>query len=61
MVGFIDEAVEIAREIKSKTAKLKDFREYLENDEGIKNKCEDLKTRVNAMAAEYPMPGHDQI
>lgn len=61
VVGFIDEAVEIAREIKSKTAKLKDFREYLEGDEEIKKKCEDLKTRVNAMAADYPMPGHDQI
>jgi glycine hydroxymethyltransferase len=61
VVAFIDEAVEIAREIKSKTSKLKDFREYLENDEGIKKKCEDLKIRVNAMAAEYPMPGHDDI
>lgn len=61
VVGFIDEAVEIAREIKAKTKKLKDFKEFLDTDESIMKKCDDLKSRVNAMAVQYPMPGHDDI
>jgi len=61
VVEFIDEAVELTRHIKSKTSKLKDFKEFLENDEETKAKCEELKSRVNNMASQYPMPGHDDI
>merc|ERR1712029_302716 len=43
VVQFIDEAVDIAREAQGKTKKLKDYKEFLERDEDINNKCQDLK------------------
>jgi len=61
VVEFLDEAVELTRHIKSKTSKLKHFKEFLENDEETKSKCAELKSRVNKMASDYPMPGHDDI
>ncbi|XP_023330636.1 serine hydroxymethyltransferase, mitochondrial [Eurytemora carolleeae] len=59
VVLLIDEAVEIAREIKNKTKKLKDYNEYLLNDGETLKKCADLKSRVNEFASKFPMPGHD--
>jgi len=58
VVHFIDEAVEIAREAQGKTKKLKDFKEFLESDEDINKKCQDLKKRVSTFARNFPMPGH---
>ena len=54
-----DEAVEIAREAQGKTKKLKDYKEFLEADEDINKKCEDLKTRVSDFARN-PMSGHSE-
>lgn len=59
VVDMIDEAVNIALEVQGKTKKLKEFQAFLVNDEETVRKCEDLKKRVNALAAEYPMPGHE--
>jgi len=59
VVQLIDEAVEIALEVKSKTKKLKDFNEYLTSDEATVKKCADLKSRVNEYASKFPIPGHD--
>jgi len=59
VVLLIDEAVEIAREIKGKTKKLKDFNEHLLNDPDALKKCADLKARVNEFATKFPIPGHD--
>merc|ERR1740131_199960 len=42
VVDFIDEAVNIAKEVQSKSKKLKDFKEVLESDIG--KKCENLKS-----------------
>lgn len=60
VVNFIDEAVQIAAEAKSKTDKLKDYKEFLEKDEGIKNKMNALKKRVEEFASKFPMPGFDE-
>ena len=59
VVLLIDEAVEIAREVKNKTKKLKDYNEYLLNDGETLKKCAELKSRVNEFASKFPMPGHD--
>lgn len=59
VVDMIDEAVQIALEVKSKTKKLKEFQEYLLADEETRQKCQELKRRVNEFASEFPMPGHD--
>jgi len=58
VVQFLDEAVEIAREAQGKTKKLKDYKEFLETDEDINKKCQDLKKRVSNFASNFPMPGH---
>ena len=59
VVDFIDEAVAIAKEVQNKSKKLKDFKEVLDSDSDINNKCDDLRARVNAFASKYSMPGHD--
>jgi len=59
IVDMIDEAVDIAKSVQKQSKKLKDFREFLENDETIKQRCSDLKNRVNQFASKYPMPGHE--
>ena len=38
--------------------KLKDYKEFLESDEDINKKCQDLKKRVSNFASNFPMPGH---
>ena len=53
------EAVAIAKEVQSKSKKLKDFKEVLESDSDVNNKCDDLRARVNEYASKYSMPGHD--
>jgi len=59
VVEMIDEAVSIAKGVQAKTKKVKEFKEFLAKDEETVGKCEDLRRRVNALAAEYPMPGHE--
>jgi len=59
VVDFIDEAVDIAAEAKSKTKKLADFRAYLmENPAAVAN-IEKLKGEVEQFARLFPMPGFD--
>ena len=59
MVEYFSRAVEITLEAKKKTKKLKDFKEFLENDEDIKQKMAALKKEVNNFAIQFPMPGFD--
>lgn len=56
-VGFIDRAVAIAKEVQAKTKKLKDFTQTVQQDDGIVQKCKELKQEVNEFAKKYPMPG----
>merc|ERR1712212_1046963 len=59
VVDLIDEAVEIARDVKSKTKKLKDFNEFLLTDEQTVKQMAEVKSKVNQLATQFPMPGHD--
>merc|ERR1711962_544644 len=59
VVDLIDEVVEIARDVKSKTKKLKEFNEFLLTDEQTVKQMADVKSKVNQLATQFPMPGHD--
>ena len=59
MVEFFHRAIEIAADAKQKTSKLKDYKEFLESDAGVKEKMAGLKKEVNAFALQFPMPGFD--
>lgn len=56
---FFHRAIDITAEVKQKTSKLKDFKEYLVTDEGAKAKMAALKKEVNAFALQFPMPGFE--
>ena len=56
---MIDEAVVIAKDVKQKTTKLKDFNQYLTTDPATLERCGDLKARVNDFASKFPIPGHE--
>ncbi|ELU01860.1 hypothetical protein CAPTEDRAFT_151243 [Capitella teleta] len=57
VVGFIDEAVQIAQGVKAQTGNLKEFKAFLLADAGTQSKIADLKSRVEAFADGYIMPG----
>ncbi|XP_046441010.1 serine hydroxymethyltransferase, mitochondrial-like [Daphnia pulex] len=59
MVEFFHRAIGIASEAKQKTSKLKDYKEYLENNDEIKAKMAALKSEVNKFALQFPMPGFE--
>lgn len=59
VVDMIDEAVVIAKDVKQKTTKLKDFNQYLTTDPATLERCGDLKARVNDFASKFPIPGHE--
>lgn len=59
IVEFFHRAIEISSEVKQKTSKLKDYKEFLENDEAIKEKMATLKKEVNEFATQFPMPGFE--
>ncbi|XP_040572043.1 serine hydroxymethyltransferase, mitochondrial [Lepeophtheirus salmonis] len=57
VADFLDEAVQIAIDVKSKTKKLKDFKGFLEDDVKTAELLKDLKKRVNDFSSSYSMPG----
>jgi len=59
VIVFLDQAVAIAADVKSKTDKLKDFKEFLEKDEGTIKSMESLKKNVELFASTFPMPGFE--
>lgn len=59
MVEYFHRAIEISAEVKQKTSKLKDYKDFLETDPGVKEKMASLKKEVNAFALQFPMPGFD--
>jgi glycine hydroxymethyltransferase len=60
VVDFLDKAVAIAVEVKSKTDKLKDFKEFLEKDEKTIEQLKNLRQEVEAFSSKFPMPGFDE-
>lgn len=61
VVDMIDDAVKISKTVQSKSKKLKDFREVLNSDSEVLERCDELRGRVTEFATQYPMPGHDDI
>nr|XP_005986325.1 PREDICTED: serine hydroxymethyltransferase, mitochondrial isoform X2 [Latimeria chalumnae] len=57
VVDFIDEGIQIAVDVKMKTAKLQDFKSFLLKDEETKAKMADLRQRVEKFTRAFPMPG----
>lgn len=57
VVNFIDEGIEIGLDVKKKTAKLQDFKNFLLEDEATTRKIADLRARVETFARAFPMPG----
>ncbi|XP_064447125.1 serine hydroxymethyltransferase, mitochondrial isoform X2 [Mirounga angustirostris] len=60
VVNFIDEGVNIGLEVKSKTAKLQDFKSFLLKDPETSHRLADLRQRVEQFARAFPMPGFDE-
>ncbi|TMS19546.1 Serine hydroxymethyltransferase, mitochondrial, partial [Larimichthys crocea] len=60
VVEFMDEGFKIALDVKKKTAKLQDFKNFLLEDPETVARIADLRHRVEAFARPFPMPGfHD--
>uniref|UniRef100_A0A667YCE0 Serine hydroxymethyltransferase n=1 Tax=Myripristis murdjan TaxID=586833 RepID=A0A667YCE0_9TELE len=60
VVEFMDEGFKIALDVKKKTAKLQDFKNFLLQDPETVARIADLRHRVEAFARPFPMPGfHD--
>ncbi|XP_017391662.1 serine hydroxymethyltransferase, mitochondrial isoform X3 [Cebus imitator] len=60
VVDFIDEGVSIGLDVKSKTAKLQDFKSFLLKDSETIQRLADLRQRVEQFARAFPMPGFDE-
>nr|BAG64774.1 unnamed protein product [Homo sapiens] len=60
VVDFIDEGVNIGLEVKSKTAKLQDFKSFLLKDSETSQRLANLRQRVEQFARAFPMPGFDE-
>ncbi|XP_042554800.1 serine hydroxymethyltransferase, mitochondrial [Dipodomys spectabilis] len=60
VVDFIDEGVKIGLEVKSKTAKLQDFKSFLLKDPETSQRLAKLRQQVEQFARAFPMPGFDE-
>lgn len=61
VIDLLDEAVAIAGTVKSKTQKLKDFKEFLIEDKETIQSLDALREKVQTFARKFPMPGYDEI
>ncbi|KAI1899959.1 hypothetical protein AGOR_G00067300 [Albula goreensis] len=59
VVDFMDEGFKIALDVKKKTGKLLDFKNFLLQDPETVARIADLRRRVEAFARPFPMPGFD--
>lgn len=60
VVEFMDEGFKIALDVKKKTAKLQEFKNFLLEDPETVARIAELRKRVEAFARPFPMPGfHD--
>ncbi|XP_070547159.1 serine hydroxymethyltransferase, mitochondrial-like [Ptychodera flava] len=58
---FLNQGIEITREAKQKTgtAKLKEFKEFIMQDDVTQKKISELREEVETFARQYPMPGFE--
>uniref|UniRef100_A0A8C7HVJ6 Serine hydroxymethyltransferase n=3 Tax=Oncorhynchus TaxID=8016 RepID=A0A8C7HVJ6_ONCKI len=59
VVEFMDEGFKIALDVKKKTGKLADFKNFLLEDPETVSRMAELKKRVEAFARPFPMPGFE--
>jgi len=59
VVDLLDEAVDIAKKVQSKSKKLKEFKEVLGSDAQVLESCSALRGKVVEFASTFPMPGHE--
>ncbi|XP_054253069.1 serine hydroxymethyltransferase, mitochondrial [Indicator indicator] len=57
VVAFIDEGINLALDVKSKTSKLQDFKSFLLQDPETQQRLAQLRQRVETFARGFPMPG----
>uniref|UniRef100_A0A8C9Y0H9 glycine hydroxymethyltransferase n=1 Tax=Sander lucioperca TaxID=283035 RepID=A0A8C9Y0H9_SANLU len=57
VVEFIDEGIQIAMDVKKKTANLASFKSFLLEDQETVLRIADLRQRVELFARPFPMPG----
>uniref|UniRef100_A0A1A8SB38 Serine hydroxymethyltransferase n=1 Tax=Nothobranchius rachovii TaxID=451742 RepID=A0A1A8SB38_9TELE len=57
VVDFMDEGFKIALDVKKKTGKLQDFKNFLLQDPETVTRITNLRHRVEAFARPFPMPG----
>ncbi|XP_043939556.1 serine hydroxymethyltransferase, mitochondrial [Protopterus annectens] len=57
VVAFIDEGIQIGLDVKKRTTKLQEFKDFLLNDAETVAKVADLRKRVEKFARAFPMPG----
>ncbi|XP_041095199.1 serine hydroxymethyltransferase, mitochondrial-like [Polyodon spathula] len=57
VVDFMDEGFKIALDVKKKTAKLQDFKNFLLSDSETVSRIAGLRQRVEKFARQFPMPG----
>ncbi|KAG8452517.1 hypothetical protein GDO86_004343 [Hymenochirus boettgeri] len=60
VVEFIDEGIKIGLDVKSKTNKLQDFKNFLLEDHETVKRIADLRHSVEQFARAFPMPGFDK-
>jgi len=59
VTDFLNEAVEITKQAKSKTKTLKDFKEYVMTDAATLKSIADVRGRVEAFSSKFSMPGFE--
>jgi glycine hydroxymethyltransferase len=57
VIDLLDIAVKIAADVKGKTDKLKDFKDFLETDSATKESMNTLRKQVEEFASKFPIPG----
>ncbi|XP_065838974.1 serine hydroxymethyltransferase, mitochondrial-like [Oscarella lobularis] len=60
VVEFIHRAIQLGKDVQKKTKTLKDYKEFLMEDEETKKRLESLKKDVEEFSCQFPMPGFDE-
>lgn len=62
VVDFIHEGVQLTKKINPKAGKLlKDFKDFCKTDDEFKKESAELRSRIEAFAAKFSMPGFEEF